>query len=246
MTCIVTAADIEFNTASGLLSKRTYTFEAEMPVCRGFYDDRQLTILKSEIGARGFTNRLSTHLRNNKYQALVVAGLAGALEPKLMKGDVVVFDSCHNARADVNGAAHNVVTCNDELSQAIAERLVESGLRCSRGAGVTVDRIITSAREKIALGTRYKAAAVDMESYESLAVCADFGLSATALRIISDDAGCDLPDFNRALTPAGRMNNWRLATAMMMSPIDSLRFMLSIKAVMYSLQANLKIIFGAI
>jgi nucleoside phosphorylase len=242
MICIVTAADIEFKTAAGLLTESSYSLEDSMPVCRGRFANRRLTILKSEVGAHGFAQRLAAHLRNNKYEALVVAGLAGALDPKLKTGDAVVFDICYNGRAN-NGT---LIACDDKLSQFLSEILVESGQGCHRGAGVTVDRIITRASEKIDLGVRYRAAAVDMETYDSLSVCADFGLSAAALRVVSDDAASDLPDFNRAIKPDGRMDNWRMAAAIMMSPIDSIRFLLSIKRVLSSLRASLQTVFGAL
>ena len=242
MFCIVTAADIEFKTAAGLLTESSYSTEDGILVCRGRFADRRLAILKSEVGAHGFAQRLTAHLRNNKYDALVVAGLAGALDPNLKTGDAVVFDICYNARTD-NGT---LIACDDKLSQLISETLVESGQECFRGAGVTVDRIITRASEKIDLGARYRATAVDMETYDSLSVCADFGLSATALRVVSDDAASDLPDFNRAIKPDGQMNSWRMAAAIMMSPINSIRFLLSIKRVLSSLRSSLQTIFGAL
>lgn len=243
MICLVTAADIEFKTAAGLLSESSYSAEASMQVCRGRFADRRVTILKSEVGAHGFAQRLDAHLRNNKYDALVVAGLAGALDPKLKTGDAVLFDICFDGRA---AGETTQIACDDKLSEIISEALVRSGQGCFRGAGVTVDRIITRASEKIELGARYQAAAVDMETYDSLAVCADFGLSAAALRVVSDDAASDLPDFNRALTPDGRMDQWRMAAEMLMSPIDSIRFLLSIKMVLGSLRESLRTMFGAL
>jgi nucleoside phosphorylase len=253
--CIVTAHDLEFNTAAGLLSESRYYNEAQMNVGRGSFGDRQVTILKSGVGAFGFADRLSAHLQNNQYDALIVAGVAGGLDPQIKAGDAVVFDNCYSARADRNrsnpgellseNGDNSVIPCDDKLSQFIAEALLESGMTCFRGAGVTVDRIITSAREKIALGARYRAAAVDMETYDCLSVCSLFGLSATALRIVSDSAVTDLPDFNRALDREGRMSKWRMASAIMINPINSARFLLSISRVLDSLRTNLKAIYSA-
>ncbi|MBO0720230.1 MAG: hypothetical protein J2P41_05375 [Blastocatellia bacterium] len=239
MICIVTAAPIEFSTAAGLLTECSYSDEAGMAVCRGRFADQQVTILKSEVGAHGFAVRLAAHLRSNRYEALLVAGLAGALDPKLKAGDAVVFDLCYNARS----SGHPVVSSDDKLSHFITRTLLESGRECFRGAGVTVDRIVTSAKEKVELGARYRAAAVDMETYDSLSVCADFGLSAAALRVVSDDAVSDLPDFNRALEPDGRMNKGRMALAMIRNPFNSIRFLLGINGVLSSLRDGLRVIF---
>jgi nucleoside phosphorylase len=259
--CVVTAHDLEFKTAAGLLSDTRYYDEAQMKLCRGSFGDRQVTVLKSGVGAFGFANRLSAHLQNNRYEALMVAGVAGALDPQIKTGDAVVFNKCYNARADRNGSNSGdgrlgsgdnaIIACDDKLSQFIADILRSSGATCFRGAGVTVDRIITSAREKVALGARYQAAAVDMETYDCLSVCAHFGLSATALRVVSDDAVSDLPDFNRALIRdgrqghEGRMSKWRMASAILINPINSARFLLSISRVLDALRTNLKTIYGA-
>ncbi len=253
--CIVTAHDTEFKIATGLLSQRAYYNEGRMEVCRGIFGERQLTILKSGVGAFGFAQRLFDHLQHNQYEALMVAGVAGALDPQIKTGDVVVFGSCYNARADRNGSNpgevqlesgnKRVIYCDDMLSRFIAETLYESGVSCILGAGVTVDRIITSAKEKIALGLQYKAAAVDMETYDCLSVCAHFGLRASALRVVSDDAENDLPDFNRALERDGRMSNWRMATTLMTNPINSLRFLLNMRSVLDSLRVNLNAIYRA-
>jgi nucleoside phosphorylase len=256
--CVVTAHDLEFKTAAGLLSDSRYYDDAQVNVCQGSFGNLQVTVLKSGVGAFGFANRLSAHLQNNRYEALMVAGVAGALDPQIKTGDAVVFNKCYNARADRNGSHSGdvglgrgnnaVIACDDKLSQFVAEGLRSSGATCFRGAGVTVDRIITSAREKVALGKRYLAAAVDMETYDCLSVCAHFGLSATALRVVSDDAVSDLPDFNRALIREGRewrMSKWRMASAIMINPINSARFLLSISRVLDSLRTNLNTIYSA-
>jgi nucleoside phosphorylase len=239
--CIVAAHDTEFKAAAGLLSRSKCFDEARMKVCRGAFGDRQVTILQSGVGAFGFAERLSDHLRNNRYEALIVAGVAGALDPQLETGDVVVYDNCHNARAE---HPPSVINCNDRLSELIAATLLRSGAACTRGAGVTVDRIITSAAKKLELGTRYRAVAVDMETYDCLSVCAQFDLPATALRVISDDARSELPDFNRALDREGRMNRWRMASALLRNPVNSARFLLNIRRVIDSLRTNLKTIYS--
>jgi len=58
----------------------------------------------------------------------------------------------------------------------------------------------------MALGVHYGAAAIDMETYEAISACSKFNLPTAALRVISDEAGCDIPDFNRAYDANGRMH----------------------------------------
>jgi len=114
-----------------------------------------------------------------------------------------------------------------------------------RGAGVTVNRILTDAQDKLALGTETHAAAADMESYDVLAVCAGLGLPAAVLRVISDEAQVDLPDFNRATGPDGRMNVWRTAAVMAARPTASLKFLAGLRPVLRALGENLKVVLQA-
>jgi nucleoside phosphorylase len=253
--CVVTAIDIEFNTAARLLADRSISSENRMRICRGFFGDRRITVLKSELGAIGFAQRLANHLKHNAYDALIVIGLAGALDPHLRTGDAVVLDLCyeaHPAAAESNSREKRPareknasIVCDTRVSKFVIETLRASGLSCFPGAGVTVDRVITRAKDKAAIGARYQAVAVDMETYSILKVCEMFSLSTAALRIISDEADSDLPDFNRAVGSQGQMVNWRLAWVMVRNPIDSMRFLLNLRSVTKALKINLEAVLSA-
>jgi nucleoside phosphorylase len=253
--CIVTAVDIEFSSVAGLLAERSHSSQSGINSCHGHFGDRRVTVLKSEIGAIGFADRLANHLKDNRYDALIVAGFAGALDLNLKTGDAVIFDLCCDARAhhinlnsrktplarDENAS----IACHAQATEFIFEILRESGFSCFRGAGVTVDQIITKAADKLSLGIRYDALAVDMETYDVLGICAASDLAAAVIRIVSDEAHSDLPDFNRALHPDGSMNPWRTASVMIASPINSTRFLLGLRTAVNALQANLKAILSA-
>jgi nucleoside phosphorylase len=261
--CVVTAVDIEFTVATRLLVESslsveqtlvcswreqtkvcsTFSEEARMKVCRGRFGQRRIAVLQSGMGAQGFDQRLAEHLAVNRYDALIVAGLAGGLAPKLRAGEAVLYDFCHDARADRGEVAR--VGADDGWSKLLFETLRASGRHCVRGSGVTVNRMITEREDKLALGHRYGAAAVDMETFEVLDVCARFDLPAAALRVILDEAGHDTPDFNRAYEPDGLVNAWRMAGVMLARPVAASRFLLSVQPALRSLRENLKAVFRA-
>ncbi len=278
--CIVTAIDIEFKIAADLLSEKSLVEEPRMKICRGFFGARRVTILQSEIGAAGFAERLAKHLESDRYDALIVAGLAGAIDRKLRVGDAVLYDLCYDARAIDLGQAPGecranfpvcsssrqeppegtranwkvcstlseeaaVVACNEMLSELLFNSVAASGLRCVRGSGVTVSRIVIEARSKLKLGARYGASTVDMETFEALSACARLNLPAAALRVISDEAARDIPDFNRAYDADGRMNGRRMAGAMIARPVAALRFLLSVRRALVSLKENLRAVLNA-
>lgn len=245
--CIVTAVGIEFKIAADLLSGKSFSEESPMKICRGLSGTRRITVLQSEMGAVGFAERLAKHLANNRYDALIVVGLAGGLDPKLRAGDAVLYDLCYDTRTIEFGrpeqparAEAAVIASDEVLSDFLFEALTKSDLSFVRASGITVNRIITEAKDKLELGARYGAAAVDMETYEALVACARLDLPAAALRVISDAAGHDIPDFNRAYDADGRMNGWRMAVAMVARPFAAVRFLLGVRHALKSLRENLR------
>ena len=249
--CVGVAVDIEFKIAASLLSGKSFSSQG-MKICRGLFGGRRITILQSGMGAVGFAERLGKHLTNNRHDALIIAGLAGGLDPRLRVGDAVLYNICYDARAtdftirDRPGREEVVATaCDEALSGLLYGALTRSGLSFIQAPGITVGRIITDAKEKLALGDRYGAAAVDMETYETLDACARLGVPAAALRVISDEAGRDIPDFNRIYNADGRMNGWRTFAAMTSRPSATLRLLLTVKPALRSLRATLQAAIGA-
>ncbi|MGH9939262.1 MAG: hypothetical protein ACREAM_23715, partial [Blastocatellia bacterium] len=251
--CIVTAVNVEFKIAAGLLSGKSFSEEPPMKICRGFFGARRITVLQSGMGAVGFAERLAKHLANNRYDALMVVGLAGGIDPKLRVGDAVLYDLCYDARAIEIGRLEQparepareptreeaaAIASDDLWSDFLFEALTKSALPFVRAPGVTVNRIITEAKDKLALGARYGAVAVDMETYEALIACARLDLPAATLRVISDEAGRDILDFNPAYDANDRMNDrinaWRMAVAMMARPFATFRFILSVRRALKS------------
>jgi nucleoside phosphorylase len=252
--CIVTAVDIEFSLAVKLLSDKSFSEDARMKICRGLFGGRRVTVLQSQIGANGFAERLAGHLSDNHYDALVVVGLAGGLDPRLRVGDAVAYDFCYDARAidlerierSTHEKAGHVKTGRAAGDAALSNRLfaalTSAGLSCVQGAGMTVSKIVTASKDKMTLNARFGAAAVDMESYEAISACARFNLPAATLRVISDEAGRDLPDFNRAYDADGRMNGPRMAAAMIARPVASFRFLKGLRRALNSLKKSLVVV----
>jgi adenosylhomocysteine nucleosidase len=208
------------------------------------------------MGAVGFAERLAEHLTSNRYDALIIAGLAGGLDPRLRIGDAVLYNLCYDARAidfpplgrpDCGVAPEEVASAAGDglLSGFLCGALTRAGVPFIQAPGITAGRIVTEAKEKLALGARYGAAAVDMETYQALNACARLGLPAAALRVISDEARRDIPDFNRVYNADGRINGWRMASAMMARPSAALRLMLTVRPALQSLRVSLRAVMGA-
>ena len=248
---IVTAVDVEFKVGQTLVCP-TFSEKSPIKICRGLFGGRRVTILQSGMGAVGFAERLAQHLTNNRYDALIVSGLAGGLDPRLRVGDAVIYNLCYDerisyfTRPERLGQGEVAATaCDETLSSFLCRALTDSGLSFIQSPGITVGRVVTEAKEKLALGARYGAAAVDMETYETLEACARLGLPAAALRVISDEAVCDIPDFNRIYNADGRINGWRTFAALAARPSAALRLLMTVRPALQSLKATLQSAMGA-
>ncbi len=255
--CVVTAAEVEFRAVAGLLDAPVIESCGNLRLCRGRRGECEITLLISEVGAIGFAERLAQHLADTRYDALIVIGLAGALDPQLSVGDVVVYDSCRQAESGGAVAASAFgrekplareefasINCHAGLAEKMMANLEAGGLSCRRGVGLTGDRVIVNAADKRRLWERSGAAVVEMETYQVLTVCAQFNLPATAVRVVSDEADQDLPDFNRAIDRAGQIAAGRAALAMLRRPVAAVHFLFSLREVMKSLRQAADLILG--
>jgi len=109
---------------------------------------------------------------------IVSAGFGGALDPSLRRNDLVLPDEVVN----LEGARFGI---------DLAVRPGTEGLRSGRL--LTVDEIVRKASEKADLRARSGADVVDMETSSVAALCGDRGVRFLAVRVISDEAGVDLP-----------------------------------------------------
>jgi len=239
--CLVTAVEHEFKTVASLLNGNSISNKNEIGICRGYSGARRITVLKSGMGARGFAERLADHLRLNDYDALIVTGFAGGLNTSLKSGDTVIYDLCY---CEINNPALSIA-CDITLTKLIFDILQKSKPKSIHGAGITVSRVLTGAREKIALGIQFNALAADMESYPVIAVCAERQLPVAVLRIISDSADADLPDFNTAIDSDGRINNWKMAATILRTPLSSMRFFRNLSPALSSFKECIKVVLNA-
>lgn len=134
------------------------------------------------IAGGGDANGLATRLRAAAEGAAGVLsfGMAGALADGVAIGDWIVANRLTGATA---------VACDAAWAAALADAL--AGARV--GVVFADGRMIDTVTDKLALGARHGALAVDMESHVAGAVAAEFGLPFAVVRCVSDGARRTLP-----------------------------------------------------
>ena len=129
----------------------------------------------------------------------ISSGMAGALRPKLVVGQILA------ARGVISDGASSTAARN---SLSSSEALVSFAGDC--GATIvnrfcSAGRVITTAEEKKHFGVA--AEAVDMESFAILQQAHEAGIPAVAIRAVSDVANEDLPlDMNNMLSRDGQLS----------------------------------------
>jgi nucleoside phosphorylase len=143
---------------------------------------------------------------------VLVTGLCGLLSPAFRVPDALLYAWIASAAGSVETDA----PLSAEVHAAIGA--AQSGIRA-----LAVDRIVTRAREKRALGEQTGAHAADMESYALVERLGRAGVAVAVLRVASDAVGDDLPDLNDALDGSGGLERGALAGAMLRDPLAAAR-----------------------
>ena len=127
-----------------------------------------------EIGAMGesFLEGFTVRLDREKPALVISAGLAGALQPGLETGDLVVASNFSDPA---------------QLAALTLPVTIRSGPL------ETIDSVLTAGSAKRSLGRTSGALMVDMETARLAARCLERGIPFIALRAISDSVDEDLP-----------------------------------------------------
>jgi nucleoside phosphorylase len=168
---ITFALPAESNELRGRLSHGGSVFPGHLPTVLGNVEIHEVMLCHTGVGASSVRKYLPKALAFRRPRLVIASGFAGGLDPALKTGDIL--------------AAENYS----------GKELVEVAMQFGafRGRLVTRDATIEMAAEKAKLRRETGASAVDMETEEIAAVCAETGAPLLAARVILDTASTDLP-----------------------------------------------------
>ncbi len=157
---------------------------------------------------------------NKVPQGLILMGLGGSLSLNYSVGDVILYKKCGLMIDDED----NRLPCDQFLADRLFKQLGNSTFI---GTGITSDRIICSAQEKLLLGKKYQADVVDMEGYALLNWSEKLNIPVGMIRVISDGCQQDLPDLTGAFGEDGSLQPFILARQMLKNPSNSIHLIRS-------------------
>src|SRR2546423_1068881 len=175
MIAITFALPAESSDFVRLLEKPSWNSREGVDNVRGHLHGKLVDVIHTGVGKMVCRERMEVMLRRERFECLISAGFAGALEKELRVGHLLVADNYSSPK----------LLASPELE------LGDEGTFLGRLA--TVPRMIESIAQREMLNKRTGAAAVDMETETIAELCAAHDLPVLSLRAISDTADEPFP-----------------------------------------------------
>ena len=124
--------------------------------------------------------------------AALMLGVAGAVEPGLETGRLLLADSYV---LDAVGELPESIAPSAEMLAAAVAAAADVGMAAHRGASLTVDHLVCDGAERGRLRECYGAASVNMEDYAVAAAARRAGVPFLSVRVVLDTAEQRLPGY---------------------------------------------------
>jgi adenosylhomocysteine nucleosidase len=174
---IVAALPIEVGDFIRRLTERRIYHAAGIRVTEGWCHDRLVCVITPGIGRTAARKGAERLLAGHHPRWLISTGFAGALDPTLRLGDVIL-------PTEVLDPEHRRLSIGLDFEPTASVRA---------GRVITVDQVIRTAAEKQKLREHTGADLVDMETAELAELAAARQIRFLAVRVISDTADQELP-----------------------------------------------------
>ena len=175
MIAITFALSAESSDFVRRLENRSAVSREGVEAIRGHLHGKSIAVIHTGVGKRVCRERMEIILRRERFEYLISAGFAGALEKELRIGNLLIAENFSSP----------------QLLRAPGLELADDGIFL--GKLRTVSGVIDSNAEREQLAAKTGAAAVDMETEVIADACAELDLPFLSLRAISDTASEPFP-----------------------------------------------------
>ena len=155
--------------SSGFLARLRDKYRADrngIRIIRGTLNDREIEVFHTGVGENVCRQRVAKFLQNQRFEFLISAGFAGALNNELRAGDLLL--------------ARNFLTLDLSSRQSFPSWPIH------QADLLTLPSLIDSSDERNEIARSTGAAAVDMETEFIARACAEHGIPLLSLRVITD------------------------------------------------------------
>ena len=170
------------------------------------------------VGPRRAGAAMTEILRKAKRrpEAVLMLGVAGAVNPGMESGDLVLADIY---ALDAEGDTANNIAPDPGMLESAEAAAAELRMPVSRGSSLTVDHLIVESSERQQLREKYAVGSVNMEDHAVAVAVGKAGVPFLSVRVILDTAEQRLPGYlpglskkpNAAFTEI-LLKPWRIPT----------------------------------
>ncbi|SFV55105.1 Menaquinone via 6-amino-6-deoxyfutalosine step 2 [hydrothermal vent metagenome] len=182
----------------------------------GNYKGKEVVIAYSKIG-KVFASLTATILIEKfGCDRLLFSGVAGAIDPDLEIGDLVIADGLCQHDLDITAFGHphgfvpegEVCIPTDPYLRSVAKEVAsKKGIKLKEGIIATGDQFVASVERKNWIAKIFDAHALEMEGASVAVVCSALGVPFFILRAISDSADMDAGfDFDKFLEGSAKVS----------------------------------------
>jgi adenosylhomocysteine nucleosidase len=162
---------------------------------------RDAVLVRTGIGPENAARAAERVLDSFSLKEVLLAGFAGGTVPTLAPTCLVACEKT----MDGGDASDSARVRSVPSAKGLIDRALATGLVSGVSSAVTVARVITSAKDKLALGTRYGVELVEMEGFPLLRLAYERGVPGLMVRAVLDGSDDDLPDSTNWLSASGRV-----------------------------------------
>lgn len=180
------------------------------------YDGLDIVIAYSKIGKVNASLTATIMIQKFGCNTLLFSGVAGAINPNLKIGDLIVADKLCQHDLDITAFGHPYgyvpegkifIETSQYLRKIAIEVAKENNLKVIQGTIATGDQFVHSVERKKFIETTFKADAIEMEGASVAVICDALNIPFFILRAISDTADMDASfDFNEFLKSSAKIS----------------------------------------
>lgn len=204
MIVLTAATKQEIGGISRCLNKKQRIPDARCEAWLNTYKDKEVLTIQTGIGRNGADSIIASILTSYQPSAILSLGFGGALIPDLKIGDLVICASVVS-EDEIYGTSANPYCADEYLVHCTVKAVDRNGLKWLRGTGITISKLASDAKKKHRLRDRIQAEVCEMEDYWIARVASDCGIPFLAVRVIYDEIGTVLPEYDRMVDRQGNM-----------------------------------------
>ena len=194
---------------AGIKNRMRITYTRRWPTGNAFvgeWQGRPIVLIRSGMGCDRARRALAEIAEKFELEQVISIGYAGALDPALKVGDLVVADQ--------------VVYCETLKSYSLDKELLSGMPKAHRGTLLTVDRVTATPQEKKSLREKFSAVAVDMETFALATEAETHHLPLISVRAITDTADQELIDCSHLVADDGDVSKLKAGWHILTHPGD--------------------------